>query len=53
MLINLKLERWQVIGALDIVTEVAILALVGYLVHDLQATVASKMTVMSIFSVRL
>ncbi|KIW42566.1 uncharacterized protein PV06_06105 [Exophiala oligosperma] len=47
------LERWQVIGALDIVTEVAIVALVGYLVHDLQTRLSSKATVMSIFSVRL
>ncbi|KAH0848528.1 hypothetical protein FOPE_02582 [Fonsecaea pedrosoi] len=48
-----KLRRWQVIGALDIVTEVAIIALVGYLVYDLQTSVSSKMTVLSIFGIRL
>lgn len=53
MLMILKLERWQAFCALDLVTEVAILALVGYLVHDLRTTLASKVTVMSIFSVRL
>ncbi|KIW33502.1 uncharacterized protein PV07_00348 [Cladophialophora immunda] len=47
------LRRVQVIGALDIVTEVAIVALVGYLVHDLQTSVSSKMTVLSIFGIRL
>ncbi|OAP62850.1 hypothetical protein AYL99_02077 [Fonsecaea erecta] len=47
------LRRWQVIGALDIVTEVAIIALVAYLVHDLQTSVSSKMTVLSIFGIRL
>ncbi|KIY04000.1 uncharacterized protein Z520_00692 [Fonsecaea multimorphosa CBS 102226] len=46
-------RRWQVIGVLDIVTEVGIICLVAYLVHDLQTSVSSKMTVLSIFGIRL
>jgi hypothetical protein len=53
VLIYSQLRRWQVIGALDIVTEVAIVALVLYLVHNLQTSISSKATVVSIFSIRL
>ncbi|KAJ9612102.1 hypothetical protein H2200_003699 [Cladophialophora chaetospira] len=47
------LHRISLIGALDIVTEIAIVALVGYMVRNLQTSAASKLTVLSIFSVRL
>jgi hypothetical protein len=45
--------RWQVINALDIATEIAIIGLVVYLVFALQTPYSSKLMVVFIFSYRL
>jgi hypothetical protein len=53
ILTEFQLRRWQIICALDIVSEVVIVGLVVLLVHTLQTPMSSKVTVVGIFSFRL
>lgn len=53
ILTEFQLRRWQIISALDIVLEVAIVGLVVFLVSTLQTSMSSKVTVVGIFSFRL
>lgn len=46
-------RRWEIICALDIASEVAIVGLVVFLVSGLQTAMSSKATVVAIFSARL
>jgi len=45
--------RWQIITALDVVTETAIVALTGYLVWNLQMGLGRKMVVITAFGCRV
>lgn len=46
-------RRWEIIGSLDIASEVAIVGLVVFLVSGLRTAMSSKATVVAIFSARL
>lgn len=52
-LIPLQLVRWQIVAAIDIATEVVLVCLAVYLVHDLKMKIMNKAVVVLAFFFRL
>lgn len=53
MLIAVKLARWQVVFAFDLITELALVGNSIYLVQDLQVPLGKKIVVVLAFALRL
>jgi hypothetical protein len=49
----LQFARWEVIGTLDIVTELALFLMAIYLVHGLQMSLKAKAIVVAAFAARV